>query len=232
MSDPPPPAAPAPPPGPVLPPGADFLPPAFHAARRSAKVRAWRLAAAGVAAGLLGAGLLGGVWRTARLRDHRDRVVAEADALKALDVQADALRAELAVVRDDAAVLAGLHLRSPASRLLADLAGAAPAGVTFTELTLVRNPAPRAEDEDPAAVSPSAADARDLARRRRGEHAELHVDGTAPTDAAVAGLLSRAAAGGDFDAVELLFTDRADESAAAARTFSARLTARPAAAAD
>ena len=145
-------------------------------------------------------------------------------------------------------MLAALHLRNPASRLLADLAAAAPPGVTFTDVQLTRRPAPpRPRDAPEVTGSPAARDAADLARRRRGEHAEVRVGGTAPTDAAVAGLLSSAAAGGDFDAVELLFTDRGDGSApgprpgrgadggrpsAGARVFSARLTARPAAAAD
>ena len=229
------PREPAPAPAaPGFPPADDFLPPGFHAARGRAKVRAWRAGAASVAAALVAAGLLGGVWRTARLRAERDDAVAKAEALSQLDARAAALRAELAGVNDRAAVLAGLHLRGPASRLLADLAAAAEGGVTFTDVRLTRRPAPPAPENEPPAGSPAADDARTLARRRRGERAEVRLGGTAPTDGAVAGLLSRAAAGGDFDAVELLFTDRGgeDPANAAGRVFSARLTARPAAAAD
>ena len=224
------------------PPCPDFLPPAHHAARGAARVRVWRLTAAAAAGLLIAAGLLGGLWRTQRLRAARDGAVARAAALGVLDDQAAALRADLAAAADRAAVLAGLHLRPPASRLLADLAAAAPAGVTFTDLALARLPAPPAGDDADEPADPAAADARRLARRRRGERLEVRLGGTAPSDAAIAGLLSRAAAGGAFDAVELLFTDRAPDRRATdrraadgpapARVFSARLTARPAAAAD
>ena len=230
------PREPAPAPAaPGFPPADDFLPPGFHAARGRAKVRAWRAGAASVAAALVAAGLLGGVWRTARLRAERDDAVAKAEALSQLDARAAALRAELAGVNDRAAVLAGLHLRGPASRLLADLAAAAEGGVTFTDVRLTRRPAPPA---------PGGRTARRLPRRRRrpdprppaaaGSARRSASAGPPRRTGAVAGLLSRAAAGGDFDAVELLFTDRGEEDPAnaAGRVFSARLTARPAAAAD
>ena len=235
------------PPAPGEPPAPDFLPPAFHGARVATRVRAWRWTAGALAAALVLAGLLGGFWRTQRLRAARDAAVAEAAVLHALDARAAALRSELAAADRRAAVLAGLHLRTPPSRLLADLSAALPDGVTLTGVTLARLPPPRSADEADPPADPVAADAAALARRRRAERLELRIGGTAPTDAAVAGLLARAAAGGAFDAVELLFTDRAPAPRAAdgegagandggaarvGRVFSARLTARPAAAAD
>ena len=240
------PAADTPPAGPPAP---DFLPAEYHAARARRRVAVWRSTAAAAVVGLLIAGVLGGLWRTRRLQAERDATVARAAALATLDAQVAALETARAAADGRAAVLAGLHLRTPPSRLLADLAAALPDGVTLTDLTLARRPVPppdraaKKAAEKLAEDDPVAADAAALARRRRGERLELRLTGTAPDDAAVARLLASAAAAGSFDAVELLFTDRApdrrgrsgrreDEERRGGRAFAVRLTARPAAEAD
>ena len=241
------------------PPCPDFLPPAWHAGRARRRVTTWRTAAALAAAGLLIAGGLGGLWRTRRLQAERDAVVTRAEALATLDARAAALRGAAADADERAAVLAGLHLRTPPSRLLCDLAAALPAGVTLTELTLAPLTAPADRDANPEPAGETtavAADAAALARRRRTERLELRLRGSSPTDAAVARFLTDAAAAGSFDSVELLFSDRAGDAArpargfagpraapdaaasgsagpeGGARVFSARLTARPAAATE
>jgi Tfp pilus assembly protein PilN len=212
----------------------DFLPASYQQRRERGRKRVWRR---GVFLVLLGLLMLGGL----KQRQTRLELVRERDELRRRGADmlaqlgsADALRSQVRALDTRAELIGRLSVRTPPTRLLAEIAAALPEFVTLTEVRLgherlATNVSTTAENNGspPAEPSPVEKDVAQLREQAETQAIVVTVHGVAPDDLAVSKYLAALQETGSFDEVRLQFADQHTYRDHPLRSFAVQLRVRP-----
>jgi Tfp pilus assembly protein PilN len=214
----------------------DFLPASYRQNQLKHRRQTWRGVVAVAFVALAGLGTFAQYRIHGRLEASRESMQSHAEQMTSQLDNADELYRRIRDLDAKANLVTRLRVRVPPTRILADVTSVLPEFVSLTEFRMnIETSSAKAEEKPkrgPAAqnaatdISPQAAD---LARLDEIDRRSTHVvslRGLAPDDVAVSKYLAALERTGNYDQVQLLFTDHYTIRGQELRSFGIRLEVR------